>query len=956
MTFEERYKSLNLSQKRAVDAIEGPVMVIAGPGTGKTTILTMRIANILKRTDTPAHGILAITYTSAGVRAMRENLRTIIGSRADEVAIHTFHDFASAMIAEYQDHFLHLKDMRLISDVEQESLVRTILLDPAFAALRPAGRPDTFVEGILRAIDNAKRDALTPDMVVAYAKSEIERIEHDEVSRSTRGASKGKLKAEALEAIGKCERTLLFAKVYAEYEKRKSAEHMMDFNDLIMEFLLALKHDELFLRLIQERFLYVHVDEHQDTNDAQNLIIGMIAEFFDVPNIFIVGDEKQAIYRFQGASVENFMLLQKRYPAMQIISLDTNYRSHQGILDTSFSMIEHNYAEGEHTDLRIPLASGKKEAAAPIVIAMGENTAAADAYLVEELKRLRTREPASTIAIITRRNRELERVLRLLESNGIPVSSERSIDIFKHPLGVVFFDLIEYLADPARTDALGKTMAAGLWHLTLAETAELSRLLRSGKDANLETRLSGLSNILKQKAADDPLGFLITACRESGFADIASRDPAYVYVWRGIMTLAESLVRDRGLKSPITLMEALLEYRRSAESKMIKVSVGAPDFPIRAMTAHGSKGLEFDYVFLPYATEEAWVSRPRGAYFVLPKKQVSHDDIRDTRRLFYVALTRARTGLTILTAREESDGSALTPLRFLDELGSKHISHARLPRLETVLPALEMQDAKKKSANALTDLAKHVLLSSGLSPTALNHFLESPLVFLQESILKLPQAPSVSAEKGRAMHFALESAWRLAEKTPATLAATIQEKTAEYLDESFLPSREKEIVRQELAENAVAVAHALIGHFNTAGLARSEYMLESIFEGSYEGMPVRIPIRGKLDLIIDNGNVISIFDYKTRQGMSVAEIKGETKSSNGDYFRQLVFYALLAGNESRWKMKRKEVSLVFVSPDTKGRCPVITLDIREKDMEKLRAEIQSLIDCVWGGSLPESLF
>src|SRR5579872_30631 len=126
--FQELYKKLNPEQKKAVDTIEGPVMVIAGPGTGKTTVLTLRIANILLKTDTPAHGILAITYTDAGVKAMREKLRGIIGTRAHEVNIHTFHSFASAMISEYPDHFIHLEGRTLITPVEAESLARAIIL------------------------------------------------------------------------------------------------------------------------------------------------------------------------------------------------------------------------------------------------------------------------------------------------------------------------------------------------------------------------------------------------------------------------------------------------------------------------------------------------------------------------------------------------------------------------------------------------------------------------------------------------------------------------------------------------------------------------------------------------------------------------------------------------------------------------------------------------------------
>ena len=164
--FEERYKNLNQEQKKAVDTIEGPVMVVAGPGTGKTTILTLRIAQILRKaTGVSANAILAITYTDAGVKVMRSKLREIIGNTAHDVYIHTFHSFASSMIAEYPDHFLNINDFRQITPVEQESLVREIITEPKFKDLRPLGKPDAYLSGIIRAIGDAKKEALIPEMV-----------------------------------------------------------------------------------------------------------------------------------------------------------------------------------------------------------------------------------------------------------------------------------------------------------------------------------------------------------------------------------------------------------------------------------------------------------------------------------------------------------------------------------------------------------------------------------------------------------------------------------------------------------------------------------------------------------------------------------------------------------------------------------------------------------------------
>ncbi len=977
--FDLQYKRLNKAQKDAVDTIEGPVMVIAGPGTGKTTILTLRIANILKQTDTPAHGILAITYTDAGVKAMRSKLHKVIGNRAHEVAIHTFHSFAAAMIAEYPDHFLHLDGLKHMADVEQESIIRSIIEAPEFADIHPLGKPDAYVPAILHSIDTSKREALTPDMVRGHAQKQIQFIKNDESSISTRGATKGQLKADALEKIEKCEKTILFAEVYRLYELKKKELKRMDFNDLLIELLRALQNteDNLFLRLIQERFLYIMVDEHQDTNDSQNQIIALIADFFETPNIFIVGDEKQAIYRFQGASVENFLLLQKRWPTMKLISLDTNYRSHQNILDAGFSMIENNYEGDEHRELRVELKSGGKGAVRALDVLTGENVAAIEAQLVKELKVITENEPEATVAIITRRNRDLERVIRLLESALVPVSSERSVDIFHHPIGATFFDILEYLNDPSHVDALGRTLIAGLWGITFEQVAVLIKELRSGQIEGLEKKVPALLHLQRKILNDGALAYIIEAAEMSGFTELVAYDPAYVHVWRGIVTLAESLAREGNIQNPRVLIASLLAYRLSAESKTVKVSVGAPDLPIQAMTAHGSKGLEFDYVFIPYATEESWIGRARGASFILPQKKVVDHDVRDTRRLFYVAITRARKHATILTALEESDGKGLTPLRFISELSEKTVKNVVLPRLGTEGTSLmrgrnvsERSDngasfagleedlvssvPNNEYAGKIINLTKKVLLDTGLSVTALNNFLDCPSKFIYNSILKLPQAPSSASEKGTAMHEAMDHVWKIdaAQGRPASaIEEVIKKSIEEYFKTSFLATNEKNIVVKELSEDAPIVAKALENHFSVKASVATERWVKTVFVGEYDAKEITIPIHGKLDAIVEAGNEVNVFDYKTKQSMSEAEIKGETKNSNGDYFRQLTFYKILLQDDPRWKFRKIVPALVFISPDKKGRCPIVTLPITDADIEKVKKDIQGLLASVWSGDI-----
>ncbi len=971
--FDTDYKRLNTHQREAVDAIDGPVMVIAGPGTGKTTILTLRIANILRLTDTPANGILAITYTDAGVRAMREKLRGVIGDRAYDVRVTTFHGFASSVISEHPDHFIHLADMKQMTNVEQESLIRTILMQPQFAVLRPTGKPDAYVAGILSGIENSKREDMTPDKVRAFARDEIHRIKNNDEYISTRGATKGQLKAEAKEHIEKCEKTLLFADVYEQYEKGKRELDQMDFSDLIIELLAALRNDELLLRLIQEQYLYVHVDEHQDTNDSQNIIIALIAEFFETPNIFIVGDEKQAIYRFQGASVENFLLLQKHWPGMRIISLDTNYRSHQHILDASFSMIENNYEGDEYKHLRVRLSSGSGEASINskravdaeeskhVEVVTGENTVATEDYLVKKVASLTKQFPQETIAIIVKKNRDLDRIIRILEANDIKVSSERTVDIFNHPIGQLFFDLIEYIVDPSRIDALAKTIALGLWGISIEEAATLIRYVGSGMTAkahgqSLEQSIPVLTRIRSELLSDGPVSFLIHCAEYSGFTNLVAKDPSYVFVWRGIVALAESLVRESDIISPTDLIKSLLAHRQSAKSRIVKVTVGAPDLPLQAMTAHGSKGLEFDRVFIMYATDEEWIGKTRGSSFVLPKKSADRNDIRDIRRLFYVALTRAKKQVTILSSYEESDGDALTPLRFISELDRDIVTFTTLPRVDS--DAIYAHEVSVSHAmDAIVDIAKRMLIEKGLSVTALNHFVSCPNKFIYQSVLKLPQALHPASEKGNAMHAALAKVWKLDARINGTLSkqdieTTIHDTVVDYFNESLLSKNDKDFVVKDLIEDIPFVAEALVPHFAIkADTVFTEFRMTGEFHGSYDKVPVHIPIHGNLDAVLDTGSSVYIFDYKAKKAMSEAAIRGDTKNDDGNYFRQLIFYKMLALGEVRMRDKRILPALVFVSPDPKGRCPTVEISIEHADILRVQEEIQTLVDSVWSGAI-----
>ncbi len=977
--FKEEYKRLNQKQKEAVDTIEGPVMVIAGPGTGKTTILTLRIANILLKTDTPPSGILALTFTDAGAKAMRRKLQEIIGETALQVPIHTFHSFAASVIAEFQDHFPHLARSKQITEVETESLLRDILKQEKFRKLRPLGEPDFYIPKIVGTVSDAKQEAWTPEMLRSFAREEIDRVKNDPDSISSRGATKGQLKGEALKRIEKCERTLIFADAYEAYENRKKEERKIDFDDLIFELLQALRQDKLLLQILQEKFLYILLDEHQDTNDAQNLLVRTIADFFESPNLFVVGDEKQAIYRFQGASVANFLNFQQIWSQMKVISLTDNYRSHQYILDNAFGMIERNYEGSEHQNLRVKLKSGGKVKEKPLDLIIAKNIEVEENHLVEKLQTLIKDKPDDSVAIIVRTNNEVGRIFALLEQTGIPATAERGANIFAHPVGLLYFALLEFLADPSNTESLGLTFAGGLWHLEFAEQAQMIKWARADNLTEITATIPDIPNLQKAIADSGTIEYLTLAAEVSGFTEVAVKSPLAMEIWRGIIALAEDLIRAKNIESPRLLIQELLDYKKLAERKTIKLQAGQTDSQITIMTAHGSKGLEFDYVFLPYATEESWIRKSRGSYFVLPKEKGEEDDVRDDRRLFYVALTRARQHVMLSYSLADGLGKGLTPLRFLDELDSNLIAQTQISEMRALLKSKNLADKKASQMMAEIEYAKQVLLEKGLSVTALNHFMDCPSDFYYKSILKIPEAPSPSSEKGNAMHEALANVWNNLTPSPSPrsrrgekeIRDIIETSVKDYFKRSLLARFEREAILEELLTNAPIVAKALQEHFSQTGNISTESWVETPFKFIFDGKEIEIMIHGKLDAMIEpnfakattgkHENKILVYDYKTREAMSVNAIKGETQSSDGNYFRQLIFYKMLLEGNNKFKNKVIEPALVFVKPHSKGGlgspkpgggdCPTISVPIQKSDIDRVKSEVTTLLETVWSGTL-----
>jgi len=332
--FQKVYSALNENQKRAVDTIDGPVMVMAGPGTGKTQILTVRIANILKKTDTDPSAILALTFTQSAAKEMRQRLINLIGKDGYSVRATTFHAFCSDIINENPERFSRPAGSQAATELEKIEIITQILENGTFLLLKPLNNPTFYLKDVLGTISDLKREGITDKKYAKLVRSLSEDFQVEGLSlKKTAFGEKEKLVQKNLDLLA----------IYQQYQKELGKRGRFDFEDMINWVVEAFESDEEFLLSYQEKFQYILVDEYQDTNSAQNRLLFALASFWgESANLFVVGDPNQSIFRFQGASQENVKQFDKHFPKGVKIVLTENYRSTQNILDAAQAVIEKN--------------------------------------------------------------------------------------------------------------------------------------------------------------------------------------------------------------------------------------------------------------------------------------------------------------------------------------------------------------------------------------------------------------------------------------------------------------------------------------------------------------------------------------------------------------------------------------------------------------------------------------
>lgn len=1064
MDFNSRYQKLNNAQKQAVDTIDGPVMVIAGPGTGKTELLSMRVANILKQTDTLPENILCLTFTESGANAMRERLSQIIGKDAFKVAIHTFHSFGAEVINQNGDFFYHGAHFRAADELSSYELLRGIFdeLDYNNPLSGKMNGEYTHLGDTLTTISELKKSGLTSDELLAVldindhvidtcepllasafasriSKTTIdllapvaEQIQQTEGETGLVGVvSLADILGDSLEhAVAEARETgstkpltawrnawmkknaagdfilksherqaklRAVSFVYYQYLARMQEAELYDFDDMILRVVHAM---EVFPELrfnLQEKHQYIMVDEFQDTNMAQMRILHNLTSSevnVDRPNIMVVGDDDQAIYSFQGAEVSNILSFPTMYPATVRITLRDNYRSATPVLEAARSVIiqGNERLETVLNDIDKTLTAHRSDNGAEVSLIETPTINDERQQLVSAISaRIAAGQTPATIAVLARRHHEIISLLPYFTDAGIKVNYERRDNVLDiepilalESLATLIVSLFESRHDEVNAllpeilshPAWGIS-AQSIWKLSVQayqqrktwieimaitpEFVPLFEWLTETAQKVPHTPLEEMLDILLGKVEvpeDNEEQKFVSPFYQHFFSPekITSNPDEYLIYLEALRTIRSKL-RDYQIDETPTIRTLLafidLHRRLGSSIASIRPHVDTQTDAVNLMTAHKSKGLEFDSVYIIGAVDTSWGERVRSRSRLINYPEnlplsPAGDTLDERLRLFFVAMTRARKQLVISYSLSDAGGKATLGASFLLTTNMK----ATQPTFEHSIK--ERIDAAERnwyeplislSQGTMQSLLAPTLENYKLSVTHLNNFLDvtrgGPQTFLLNNLLRFPQAMSPSAAYGSAIH-------RTLQRAHAHVSAQKNHRPIEDILHDFEESLKEQHMSQANFTDYLQRGSDTLQTFLSAkydGFSETQKV-----ELNFAGQQVRIGdarLTGSLDLVdIDpTAKQIIVTDYKT--GKATSSWTGKTdyeKIKLHKYRQQLMFYKLLVENSRDYRTFTVDHGVLqFVEPDKQGNILALDATFTKEELE----EFGNLMCAVW---------
>lgn len=895
-------------QREAIEHVQGPMLVIAGAGTGKTTVLTHRIQRLVGEGHAEPGEILALTYTVNAANQMRDRVRTLLGGRSVQAC--TFHDYCLDLLRRVHKDFgvLDDKDLwiylrRRISELHLEHYIR-------------AANVGQFLTDLLDFVSRCHDELVTPERYADY----VARLERGEIPVPRVEKSKNALTEE--EVLGRCRE---IARVFSSMERWLEQDNLGTFSHMITRAHDLLHTDDAILAEARSRARFILADEFQDANLAQIKILARLAG--PDGNIFAVGDPDQGIYRFRGASSEAFEMFHRKFPAAKLVVLDENRRSTTPILRTAFAVINENppvFARNKegvlHYRRSVLQSAREKEAASagvPLqtsrVIATTLNQKSSEGPdLANYLLTAKTKSKCrwSDFAVLYRLHSHRDDVVTSLAEADIPFAIE-NMDISDTPEARDLFACLNAVVSSGDDVSLFRIAALPCFHVDPEQLRQVLRAIaRERRQGPVVSLASALNRV---QGGSEVLAVVENAREEIRHSDAKGRAAVDILVRRFSLDKASPILQatlqfvsdwERKKINKTTDLEELIDYLgyfREAGG-VIPLQVSESEDAVRLMSVHGAKGLEFRHVFILRAIKPSFPSSFRETLVDFPRELRDQDSLtgsddrvlheQEERRLFYVAMTRARDSLRIY-AREGSGKIDKTPPGFLRELMSNN----------NVGPYFQATHAS--GAQAAFDMAA---ATSPLFPdeSRTNLWFELPV---SDGLHQRLSASAVDTYERCGLQFKLERDWCLSSKPAAAMqyGAAMHRVLKTYFDSvrASRPKSQEELVdlfRQDLADANIqeTYQHELYEKQGIAQLreflASAQVIAASQVLHTEEPFDIRfgdILVSGRIDRIDSRADgTVAIVDYKTGNARD---------QEDADESLQLSLYAIAA--QEKWNYK-----------------------------------------------------
>lgn len=1001
--FQQALARLNPEQLAAVNKMDGPVLVIAGPGTGKTQILAARIGKILTETDAKAHEILCLTYTDAGAVAMRKRLFDFIGPDAYRVNIYTFHAFCNEIIQENLDYFGKL-NLESLSDLESAMLFKELVdefpndhllkrftgeiyfdaprLKSLFSTMKSEGWNESAIENAIKEYleDLPKRDAFI------YKKA-----------NSKRGIRVGDPKQKDINKVHDLMQKLRAAVgEYQNFDKKMNDRGVYDFDDMIIWVLKAFRESDDLLRRYQERYQYILVDEFQDTSGSQNELLKFMLNYWDTPNVFVVGDDDQSIFKFQGANMKNILDFANDYVnTLHTVVLKHNYRSNQHILDISKALINNNR---ERLTAQLSLDKNLQAAHSRFndlvvepVICEYENPGKELVDIARQIKQLLDNgtEPGE-IAVIYRNHSQVEELIQYLDTQQIAVNSKRKIDIFTLPFGEKIINILQYLVMEMDSPYSGDELLFEIMHYDFfkikpIEIAQASAGVAKENFAtanynepktSLRWYITQMPEPKQQGLFDEPksydmkflvcdidylLKFSVSNTLQQLFQQVIAKMGILKYImqqpdkgwYMQVLTNFFDFLKDESRKKPEMKLSEFIEIIKLMKWHKIRLALNQVIFSengVNFLTAHGSKGLEFEHVFIIGGSKRIWDSKGRNHSFSYPDTltQAADDDAADkeeARRLFYVAITRAKQCLSISYSEKDKNGKDQEASQFIGEIIADTKLEKKHPKVseDAMIDFLSIQynDSIQPKVELLDkNYIDKLLQNYTLSVTHLNNYLDCPLRFYFQCLIRVPSGKSPSATFGQAVHWALNKAFRKLKEDGNEFPLT-----DDFMKEfRWYMYRNRDSFTKEDFKLRLAYGEIILPPYYNQNI--EVWNKIAVTERSIKNVEVDgVPIKGSLDKVEFNGRQATVVDYKTgklKYAKDNLKPPNNERPNGGDYWRQAVFYKILIDNDRSIDWEVVSTKFEFVEPVGEGEYHKEKIVITPGDIIEVTDQIKTV--------------